>query len=229
MRTWQPRRDRAGNNAEKPRPDQPSSQDATRTTVHDRRKPSRAEPDARCRQPFAAQAFAAGAPARVCSCRRTQEDQTMARRKPRPCQKDKCPKLRTKPTASHTQARKRSTRKLPHKLFAANAVEHPVTHMRHSLEEQYTMYSTWTNSKTLCSDRELLLLCQEEHPSAAQCAEEHKSKANSRDKAPRGVQQSQQASQPPGLRGGGSQSIRAPATRWPTWTRLTLLTVATKQ
>ena len=91
MRTWQPRRDRAGNNAEKPRPDQPSSQDATRTTVHDRRKPSRAEPDARCRQPFAAQAFAAGAPARVCSCRRTQEDQTMARRKPRPCQKRQVP------------------------------------------------------------------------------------------------------------------------------------------
>ena len=72
MRTRKPRRERAGHNAENLRPDQPSSKDATRTTVHDRGTPSRAEPDARC----TVQAFVANAPAEVCSWGRTQEDQT---------------------------------------------------------------------------------------------------------------------------------------------------------
>ena len=107
MRTRKPRRGLAGNNAEKLRPDQPSSQDATSTTVHDRRKPSRAETDARCRPAFAVQTFAEAVPAR-CSWRRAQEDQT---RHGGNHDQDKktVAQLRTNPTASHTQTWMRST------------------------------------------------------------------------------------------------------------------------
>ena len=42
--------------------------------------------------------------------------------------------------------------------------------MRHSLEEQCTTYSMWTNTKTLYSDEEPVPLSEEEYLSAAQCA-----------------------------------------------------------
>ena len=46
----------------------------TRTTVHDRRTPSRSQTDARCRTPFSTDAYAADAPARRRPWRRTRMD-----------------------------------------------------------------------------------------------------------------------------------------------------------
>ena len=76
--------------------------------MHDRGKPS-GEPDARCRPPFAVQAFAADAPARGCSWRHRQEDHTQ-QQNPQTCQENSCgTQLRTQLNASLTPAWKRST------------------------------------------------------------------------------------------------------------------------
>ena len=89
--------------------DQPGSQDATRTTVHDRRKPSRAEPDARRRPPFAVLAFAAAAPAEDTG---TAETTTMPRRQSPEAQDE---------TQCFAQAwKRRTTRKPLHKTLCGD-------------------------------------------------------------------------------------------------------------
>ena len=81
--------------------DQPSSQDATRTTVHDRRKPSR---DGR-----KVQTAVCGADLRSrCSWRRAQEDQTRHGGNHDHAKKTVA-QLWTKPNASHMEAWMRST------------------------------------------------------------------------------------------------------------------------
>ena len=202
MRTWKPRREHAGNNTEKLRPDQPSSQDA-RTTVHGRRKPSRAEADARCRQPFSVQAFAAAAPAWRCSWRRTQEDQTRHGGNLDHAKKT----VAGSSNASHRHGREAPRESFYTRLFAmmrslfyaVRKITLPQRRARRGGEQaaQYVDDSgsdMKKNGKSKANCR---------HKSKANCRQE-KNSPNNRDKAPKGAPQSQQASELPGLRGGGS-------------------------
>ena len=118
MRTRKPRRGLAGNNAEKLRPDHPNSQDATSTTVHDRKKPSRTETNEKGRPALAVQTFAEAVPAK-CSWRRAQRGPDTARRKSRPRQEDSCPAHDESNCLAHASMdEKHNTKNFCTRLFA---------------------------------------------------------------------------------------------------------------
>ena len=147
----------------------PSSQDATRTTVHDRREAERSR-DRRKVQTSVCGADLRGSSSSlgVSLATRTRGPDT-ARRKPRPCQEDSCP-AQDEANASHTQAWMRSTTRKA---------------SFHNLHLSASHTQAWKEDKTLCSDEEPLLLIEEEHPSVAQCWRE-KTAARSKSSSVRG-------------------------------------------